>query len=171
MEAETAEAGGETFTVAVGNLASLYKTNFPTVVHTVKDVPADKFIACYARHLKQSGKLEYPKWADYVKTGKAKELAPYDPDWIYVRAASVLRHLYVRPDCGVGAFRKVYGSKQRRGAAPGHAAKASGKIVRFVLKEFEKMGLVTKNYVKGGRRLTKQGQREVDTIARQCDSD
>eukprot|EP00922_Rhytidocystis_sp_ex-Travisia-forbesii_P021484 GHVS01031474.1.p1 GENE.GHVS01031474.1~~GHVS01031474.1.p1 ORF type:complete len:172 (+),score=26.17 GHVS01031474.1:100-615(+) len=171
MDAPAAEPVEETFTVAVGNLASLYQTGFPTVVHTIKDVPADKFITCYARHLKQSGKLEYPKWADYVKTGKAKELAPYDVDWIYVRAASVLRHLYVRPDSGVGAFRKFYGSKQRRGSAPGHAAKASGKIVRYVLQQFEKMGLVTKNDIKGGRRLTKQGQREVDTIARQCDSD
>eukprot|EP00922_Rhytidocystis_sp_ex-Travisia-forbesii_P021482 GHVS01031472.1.p1 GENE.GHVS01031472.1~~GHVS01031472.1.p1 ORF type:complete len:172 (+),score=14.52 GHVS01031472.1:102-617(+) len=171
MDTETPEVAGETFTVAVGNLASLYETGFPTVVYTVKDVGADKFITCYARHLKQSGKLEYPKWADYVKTGKAKELAPYDPDWIYVRAASVLRHLYVRPDCGVGAFRKVYGTKKRRGAAPGHSVKASGKIVRYVLQQFEKMGLVAKNDIKGGRRLTKQGQREVDTIARQCNVD
>jgi ribosomal protein S19E (S16A) len=47
---------------------------------------ADAFIAAYASHLKRSGKLEVPTWADLVKTGAYKELAPYDPDWFYVRA-------------------------------------------------------------------------------------
>jgi hypothetical protein len=27
-----------------------------------------------------------PTWVDIVKTGAYKELAPYDPDWYYVRA-------------------------------------------------------------------------------------
>lgn len=27
-----------------------------------------------------------PTWVDIVKTGSFKELAPYDPDWFYVRA-------------------------------------------------------------------------------------
>jgi small subunit ribosomal protein S19e len=47
---------------------------------------ADAFINAYASHLKRSGKLEIPVWVDLVKTGSFKELAPYDPDWYYVRA-------------------------------------------------------------------------------------
>ena len=47
---------------------------------------ADEFIVAYASHLKRSGKLEVPTWVDLVKTGSFKELAPYDPDWYYVRA-------------------------------------------------------------------------------------
>eukprot|EP00921_Rhytidocystis_pertsovi_P002264 GHVQ01003870.1.p1 GENE.GHVQ01003870.1~~GHVQ01003870.1.p1 ORF type:complete len:179 (+),score=22.65 GHVQ01003870.1:164-700(+) len=154
--------------ITLGNLSSLCCTCFPTVVKTVKDVRADAFISTYATHLKRSGVMEYPKWADYVKTGVAKELAPYDQDWIYVRAASILRHLYMRPDCGVGGFRKLYSSKKRRGSAPGHSKLASGKIVRYILMQFEKMGLVAKGQRKGGRRLTSEGMREVDTVARQC---
>ena len=49
---------------------------------------ADAFIAAYASHLKRSGKLEVPTWVDIVKTGSFKELAPYDPDWYYVRAGA-----------------------------------------------------------------------------------
>ena len=49
---------------------------------------ADAFITAYASHLKRSGKLEVPTWADIVKTGAYKELAPYDPDWYYVRAGA-----------------------------------------------------------------------------------
>ena len=50
----------------------------------------DHFITAYASHLKRSGKLEVPVWADIVKTGAYKELAPYDPDWFYVRAGRCL---------------------------------------------------------------------------------
>ena len=54
---------------------------------------ADAFITAYASHLKRSGKLEVPTWADIVKTGAYKELAPYDPDWYYVRAGASNRFL------------------------------------------------------------------------------
>lgn len=30
--------------------------------------------------------MELPEWTDIVKTAKFKELAPYDPDWYYIRA-------------------------------------------------------------------------------------
>ena len=44
-----------------------------------------KFIEAFAQHLKRQGRFEIPKWGDVVKTGTHKELAPYDPDWLYVR--------------------------------------------------------------------------------------
>jgi small subunit ribosomal protein S19e len=44
------------------------------------------FIKAYAAYLKRTGKLEVPKWVDIVKTGTFKELAPYDPDWYFIRA-------------------------------------------------------------------------------------
>ena len=53
--------------------------------------------------------MKVPDWVDIVKLGKFKELAPYDEDWYYIRAASVARHLYIRSPCGVGSFTKVYG--------------------------------------------------------------
>lgn len=52
----------------------------------VRDVSAEDFITAYSSHLKRSGKLDIPTWVDVVKTGPQKELAPYDPDWFYVRA-------------------------------------------------------------------------------------
>jgi hypothetical protein len=51
---------------------------------------AEDFITAYASHLKRSGKLEVPTWVDIVKTGAYKELAPYDPDWFYVRAGTFI---------------------------------------------------------------------------------
>jgi hypothetical protein len=34
--------------------------------------------------------VELPPWTDIVKTAKFKELAPYDPDWYYIRAGRSL---------------------------------------------------------------------------------
>lgn len=30
--------------------------------------------------------VELPPWTDLVKTATFKELAPYDPDWYFIRA-------------------------------------------------------------------------------------
>ena len=56
---------------------------------------AEAFITAYSSHLKRSGKLEVPTWVDIVKTGAYKELAPYDPDWYYVRAGAFLHESHV----------------------------------------------------------------------------
>lgn len=55
---------------------------------TVRDVSADKFIAALADSFKNNDKFVVPKWVDIVKTGVHKELAPYDPDWYYIRAGT-----------------------------------------------------------------------------------
>ncbi|CAK5070973.1 unnamed protein product [Meloidogyne enterolobii] len=55
---------------------------------------------------KKGGKIKVPEWADLVKLGTNKELAPINPDWYYVRVASIARRLYIRSRAGVGAFRK-----------------------------------------------------------------
>ena len=36
----------------------------------------------------RSTKIKLPDYVDYVKTGRHKELAPYDKDWYYVRAGT-----------------------------------------------------------------------------------
>ena len=39
--------------------------------------------------------MELPEWTDIVKTARFKELAPYDPDWYYVRAGEFLLYFVV----------------------------------------------------------------------------
>jgi small subunit ribosomal protein S19e len=53
--------------------------------------------------------MPVPEWVDVVKTNVAKELAPYDEDWFFIRTASIARHLYIRAPVGVNALKKVYG--------------------------------------------------------------
>jgi small subunit ribosomal protein S19e len=57
---------------------------------TVRDVQPSKFIAAYAEVLKNNDKFVVPKWADIVKTGVSRELCPYDPDWYYIRAGTII---------------------------------------------------------------------------------
>ncbi|XP_027296888.1 40S ribosomal protein S19 isoform X5 [Cricetulus griseus] len=67
---------------------------------TVKDVNQQEFVRALAAFLKKSGKLKVPEWVDTVKLAKHKELAPYDENWFYTRAASTARHLYLRGGAG-----------------------------------------------------------------------
>ncbi|PWA46467.1 ribosomal protein S19e, Winged helix-turn-helix DNA-binding domain protein [Artemisia annua] len=131
---------------------------------TVKDVSPHEFVIGYAAHLKRSGKMELPEWTDIVKTATFKELAPYDPDWYYIRAASIARKIYLRGGLGVGAFQRIYGGSKRNGSAPPHFCKASGGIVRHILQQLETMKIIDMD-PKGGRRITSSGRRDLDQVA------
>ncbi|WVO13092.1 hypothetical protein L204_100703 [Cryptococcus depauperatus] len=130
----------------------------------VRDISAEDFIKAYSSHLKRSGKLEIPTWVDVVKTGSQKELAPYDPDWFYVRAAAVARHIYLRKHMGVGALAKLHGSKNRRGTRPSHHRDSSTGVQRTVVQSLEKIG-VLEAATDGGRKISQDGMRDLDRIA------
>jgi len=135
----------------------------PSKGSTVKDVPADKFIAKLADHFKRTQEIVPPEWSDIVKTAPHKQLCPNDEDWFYIRAASIARKVYIRGDTGVGAFQKIYGGRSSKGSGRKHYAKASRGINRNVLLQLEGLSLIKK--AKVGRRITKKGQNVLDTIA------
>merc|ERR1712217_327964 len=116
---------------------------------------------------KRQGRFEIPKWADVVKTSTAKELPPMNPDWLYIRAASMVRKIYIHGGAGVGGFCKVYGGQKRRGTCTNIFCKGSKKIARYVLQQLEEMSLVEQDE-NGGRKITNEGQRELDTVAVQA---
>ena len=134
---------------------------------TVRDVCPHKFIKEYAAHLKGQGKIQPPIECEYIKTGRAKQLAPEDPDWFFVRAASVARKIYMRPGTGVGALRRHYGGNYRRGTRKEHFSKSSGGIIRKILQALEKNGIVEKlDEDEGtGRQITTAGRSDLDRIA------
>ncbi|XP_066928011.1 small ribosomal subunit protein eS19-like [Clytia hemisphaerica] len=131
---------------------------------TVKDVCPQKFVVAFAAHLKKSNKMKVPEFVEIVKTSKAKEIGPVDPDWYYVRAAAVARHVYLRPNTGVGALRRVYGGAKNNGTRPSHFVKGSASVARKVLQSLEGLKMVTTDE-NGGRTLTSTGRRDMDRIA------
>ena len=137
---------------------------------TVKDVQAKEFIAEFAAHLKRNNSIRVPEWSTYVKTACFKELAPYDKDWIFTRAASVAYQLYMRGNTGVNTLRKHYSEGQRNGTCPKKTRLSAGKVIRYCLKELQNHELVgEQRYSEDnqifGKVLTKKGTTDMDRIA------
>ncbi len=132
---------------------------------TVYDVPPNKLIDAVADELKTSDMIEPPEWSRYVKTGVHKVMPPVNPDWWYVRSASVLRRIYLDGPVGVSRLRTFYGGKYRRTTAGSSFVKGSGSILREVLQQLEKAGYVKK--IKKGRTITPTGQSFLDNTAHQ----
>lgn len=133
---------------------------------SVKDVPADLLIKELASYLKaNAAQVKPPVWAIYVKTGANKDRPPMDEDWWYIRAASVLRRLYLDGPVGLSRLRTYYGyrAKVGQGVRSERTRKAGGAILRKILHQLEQAGLVART--KRGRVLTPEGRSLLDTIA------
>ncbi len=128
---------------------------------TVYDVPPNEFIVRLAEKLKD--KITEPEWAKFVKTGSFKERPPLQDDFWYIRAASILRSIYVKNAVGVSRLRTKYGGRIRNTHQRKEIKKASGKIIRTILQQLEKAGLVQKT--KKGRSLTPEGRSFLDKVA------
>ena len=134
---------------------------------TVYDVPADALIARLTEYIKGSVReVTPPEWAAHVKTGSHVERAPQDPDWWYVRSASMLRKLYLKGPIGVSRLRKEYGGRKRRGVKPAHFRRAGGAVIRHILQQLEAAGLVA-NVNKEGRVVSPKGRSILDAMSAQ----
>ncbi|MGB6500557.1 MAG: 30S ribosomal protein S19e [Thermoplasmata archaeon] len=129
------------------------------------DVPTSALLEKLAVELKARGAVTPPPWAEFVKTGVHKERAPMHPDWWYMRSASVLRKIYLKGYIGVERLSAEYGGKRDRGSAPYHARTGSRSILREILQQLEKSGLV-QPYKTLGRRVSASGQKLLDTVSR-----
>lgn len=145
---------------------------------TAYDVPSDMLIKRIKEELKKEAEIKAPEWSIYVKTGVHKERAPVQPDWWYIRAASILRKIYLNGPIGVSKLRIEYGGRHRRGVKPEHFAKGSGSIIRKILQQLEKTGYIQKKEGHGskgrvivGRVMTTKGLSFVDKLAAEIKKD
>lgn len=132
---------------------------------SIHDADAPALVAKAAEELKE--KMEMPSWARMVKTGTSRQRQPEQNDWWYLRAASMLRRVYVDGPVGVSRLRSYYGGLHRRGHKPAHKAKAGGKIIRTILADLEKAGYVKKAEKKKGRVITGAGEKFLNSVAKQ----
>ena len=128
---------------------------------SVYDIDPNIFIKELAGELK--GKIEVPEWAKYVKTASVKERPPLQDDFWYLRAASILRSIYIKNGIGVSRLRTKYGGRTRNTHVKKVKKRASGKIIRNILQQLEKAGYVQKS--KKGRILTSEGKSLLDKTA------
>jgi len=144
---------------------------------TPYDVDSSKFISALADKLEKEYKLDVPKYIGYVKSGSFKERLPDQPNFWYLRCASIMRKLY-RGVVGVNRLRVAYGGNKGHTVKRPKRKKASGSIIRDALQSLEKAGLVMKVVeerrnssdrlvkVTKGRALTPKGRKLLDGVAK-----
>jgi len=131
----------------------------------IYDIHPQEFNAKLAEALKKIEEFKMPEWALFVKTGQGKSRPPFDEDWWHKRVASILRQIFRKGVVGVSRLKTKYGGRKNRGAKPPEFRKASGKIIRTILQQAEKAGLLEQSKTKKkGRQLTKHGLEFLNSI-------
>ncbi|MCW4010155.1 MAG: 30S ribosomal protein S19e [Candidatus Bathyarchaeota archaeon] len=132
---------------------------------TPHDVPASQFIERLAKYLKENiEQVQPPAWAAVSKTGSHTEKPPQNPDWWYIRAASVLRKVYVHGPIGLEKLRSDYGGRKGFTVKPNHASKAGGSNLRKVLQQLETAGIIQINRPKG-RVMSPKGRKMMQEVS------
>jgi len=132
---------------------------------TPHDVPASKFIDRLAKYLKENVDEVQPlSWTDVAKTGMHVEKQPQNPNWWYVRSASVLRKVYVHGPIGLEDLRADYGGRKNRGSQPDCVKKAGGSNIRKVLQQLEAADLIVTSRPEG-RKMSPKGRKLLQEIA------
>ncbi len=130
---------------------------------------ANELIHKAAQDLEKVEELTPLEWAKFVKTGVNRERPPLQKNWWYLRSASILRKLYIaKGPIGVSKLRIKYGGNKNRGHKPDAFYKGSGNIIRKILQQLEKAGLIEKKDVKGhkGRVITSKGIKFLNKAAK-----
>ena len=132
---------------------------------TVQEVNPKALLTMLREELKKLSELQPPRWSHFIKTGAHKERLPEQSDWWHMRAASLLRRVYLNGPVGISRLRSYYGGRQNRGQAPEHFRKAGGKIIRTILQQLEEVGLV-KKVERGGRKVTPKGAAMLEDLVK-----
>ncbi|VVB66722.1 30S ribosomal protein S19e [Candidatus Gugararchaeum adminiculabundum] len=134
---------------------------------TVFDVKPNDLLKVAAVKLREIG-LPEPAYVKLVKTGPQADRAPSQPDFWYIRCASLLRQVYVNEGQGVGVarLRTHYGGRQNNGSASEHHRDSGGSIIRRGFQALEKLGLV--EHKKTGRIITAKGKKLLDSAAQEA---
>ncbi len=125
---------------------------------------------------KLADKLEKDKlitpleWSKFVKTGASKDRVPLQNNWWYLRAASIMRRMYINKEpIGVNRLKVIYGDKEKNRYSGQHFRPAGGAIIRHILQQLEQAGLIKKVRVQNhfGRVLTPGGISLTDKVAKE----
>lgn len=134
---------------------------------TIYDVKSSDLIKLTSQRLKES--MKKPAYVDFVKSGSNKERVPQDPDFYFVRSASILRQVYLNGPIGVSKLRTRYGSRKEHVVHRRHHQKSGGSVIRDAMQELEKLGYVKISTVNGkkGRVITPKGKSFMDKICKE----
>jgi small subunit ribosomal protein S19e len=129
----------------------------------VYEIEPALLVKAAAERLKE--KLKKPDYMNYVKSGAGRDRVPQDPDFWYIRSASILRQVYLNGPVGVSRLRTRYGNKKEGVVHKKHHVRASGSIIRDEMQQLEALNYVKKT--KEGRVITPAGRSFLDKIAKE----
>lgn len=129
---------------------------------TVYDVKAEPLIKEIADDLEDE--FDAPDWTRFAKSGVDRERPPEQENWYHLRAAAILRRVYMEGPLGVSRLRTIYGGRESTGHEPEHHGKASGKSIRTALQKLEESGYVEEEEGEG-RVITEEGESFLDRKA------
>lgn len=133
----------------------------------IRNIEPAKYNKDLAEALKKIEAFQKPSWIDFVKTGANKMRPTQEVDFWYKRAASILRQIYAKKIVGVQRLRTRYGGRKNKSVRPSHVQKSGGKIIRTILQQAEKAGLLEKSTgKKAGRQLTAKGKEFLEGLAK-----
>jgi small subunit ribosomal protein S19e len=130
---------------------------------TTREVNPEKMLERLKEELKKVGEIKPPEWIRFAKSGAHRQRPPEQKDFWYVRTASILRRIYLDGPVGVERLRSFYGGRRKKGYFPAHFRKGSGNVVRKILQQLEKAGLIEK--AAKGKKITAKGQSLMNRIA------
>ena len=137
----------------------------PSILTTPYDVPASQFIEKLAKYLRENvDEVQPPTWASMAKTGTHVQKQPQNPNWWYIRSASILRKVYVHGPVGLEKLRASYGGRKDFGVKPEHAVKAGGSNIRKILQQLEAAGLIQTESSQG-RKMASKGRKLLQEVA------
>ena len=134
-------------------------------MNDIRAIQSQKYNSILADALKKIPEFEKPEWVDFVKSSTSKQRPIAEVDFWHKRAASILRQIYIKGIVGVERLRTRYGGRKDRGQRPPEFRKGSGKIIRVILQQAEKAGLIEKvKEKKSGRKLTEKGKNLLESM-------
>ena len=128
---------------------------------SINDVPADKLNQALVAELKSVKEITPPEWAMFIKTGAHRERPPVEPDWWYIRTASILRTVCKDGPIGVSKLRSRYGGRRNRGTRPEKFTKGSGAIIRKILQQLQAAGFLETKGAVGSHHI---GRRHLEQL-------
>lgn len=128
---------------------------------SVFDAKASEIVKVAAQRLKD--KIKKPAYLAYVKSGADRERPPHDPDFWFMRSASILRQVYINGPVGVSKLRTRYGQRKTHVVHRMHHEQTGGSIISDSFVELEKINFIKRT--KNGRVITPQGKSFLDKIS------
>ncbi|KRH92060.1 40S ribosomal protein S19 [Pseudoloma neurophilia] len=157
------------------------------LVYTVDPV---SLITCINSHLSNNDLLTRPKYFNILKTSVGKQNAPIQNDWLYTRAASLLRKIacfsYKKSDnnyknllskktkskdrsdyFNIMTILSTYGCKKDRGTRPGKKVRCNKTHIISILEDFKKLNWIKKT-TDGHFLLTEAGLEFINEMVGKC---